>query len=360
MLDRVAANPAALRLLESTLSAGEVAHAYLFYGPSGVGKRTTARWLAASLVAGGDNNVESRVHRGLHPDVMEVLPAGAFTTIGQVREVVKLASTRPFEGLRRVFILQADTLNIQAANSLLKTLEQPEGDAVFILLAVSKDSVLETVLSRTQLVRFDPVPVAEVAVLLQAQGDISQPDLWAALGRGSIGRSLRYAREPELREMREAVLEAVLLGFSMDFEFRYRSAERIGELADAVGAAAEKTVLEDLRGQGLPDSRVTEQARRVRKAARDAAGVEALELISFILRDLAAVAAGAPELVINVDKVAELKQLVREYPDGDWIGAARIATEARENLTYNVSLDSILEVLLLQIRKQRLISSRGS
>src|SRR3712207_1165063 len=135
-------NEVALRLLEGALKSGEVTHAYLFYGPPGVGKRTVARRFGAVLVASGDAAAEDRARRGLHPDLTEIEPEGAFTTVGQVREVVRLAARRPFEGARRVFILEAETLNVQAANALLKTLEEPEGEAAFVLLAASREGVL--------------------------------------------------------------------------------------------------------------------------------------------------------------------------------------------------------------------------
>ena len=125
--DGIVGNAGAIRLLENGLATGQVAHAYLFFGPAGVGKRTVARLFGAALVAGGDAAAEDRARRGLHPDLSEVRPEGAFTTIGQVREILRLASGRPFEGARRVFILEADTLNQPAANALLKTLEEPEG-----------------------------------------------------------------------------------------------------------------------------------------------------------------------------------------------------------------------------------------
>src|SRR5215217_5103678 len=167
--DGILGNGLALRLLENALERGEVAQAYLFYGPSGVGKHAVAQRFGAALVSGGDEGAKGRALRGLHPDLSEVEPESRFTTIGQIREVVRRAASSPFEGARRVFILRADTLNVQAGNALLKTLEEPEGGAMFVLLASSREGVLPTVVSRAQAVRFDPVPLAEVVSFLVEQ-----------------------------------------------------------------------------------------------------------------------------------------------------------------------------------------------
>src|SRR5919107_1768916 len=187
-------NGPVLSLLKSVLDRGESAHAYLFYGPPGVGKRTVAYRLGAELVSAGDEGARDRALRGLHPDLDEIEPEGQFTTIGQVRAVLQGAASRPFEGVRRVFILRADTLNVQAANALLKTLEEPEGIAVFILLALSREGVLPTVVSRAQAVRFDPIPRREIVSFLRERGHPEgEANLAAALGRGSVGLALRYA-----------------------------------------------------------------------------------------------------------------------------------------------------------------------
>ena len=358
-------NGAALGLLEGALASGEVSHAYLFYGPPGVGKRTVARRFGAVLVAGGDAGAEERARRGLHPDLSEVEPEGAFTTIGQVREVVRLAASRPFEGARRFFILQADTLNVQAANALLKTLEEPEGETVFVLLAASREGVLPTILSRAQAVHFNPVPQGIVARFLAERGveggvaaapPSLKPGLAAALGRGSVGLSLRYAEEPELKELRDAVFEA---GFSLsgDFEERSRAAGEIAARAEAVGAAREASFLEGVEDS---DRRSKEGAKRAGRAARDGAVREALELLALAYRDAAAIVAGAPELVANADRVEEIRRRVEEHPGADWAGAALALGEAHAALAYNVSPEAILEVVLSRIRQRILAPSPGS
>lgn len=355
-------NAPALKMLEGALASGEVTHAYLFYGPPGVGKRTVAYRFGSELVSGGDEGARDRALRGLHPDLAEIEPEGQFTTIGQVREVVQGAASRPFEGARRVFILRADTLNVQAANALLKTLEEPEGGAVFILLASSREGVIPTVASRAQAVRFDPVPRDGIFSFLMKRGHPEgEASLAAALGRGSVGLALRYAEEKELKELREAVFVA---GFAFDgsFEDRHEAAGRIFARAEGVGAARERAYLEayDADADGSPGRRAKESAKRLGRAARDGAVAEALELLTLLYRDAAAVAVGAPELAVNADRMAEIRTNVAERSGADWAGAAGVFGEEGGKLTYNVSPEAILEVALSRSRQKILESSRVS
>ncbi len=139
-------------------------HAYLFHGPAGTGKRAVARAFAAALLADGartPGTVAERVARDSHPDLTWVTPSGAAEMlVADIEEPVVAAATRtPFESARRVFVIEsADAMNDQAANRMLKTLEEPPAFAHLLLLTDRREDVLATIASRCQLVRFDPLP----------------------------------------------------------------------------------------------------------------------------------------------------------------------------------------------------------
>src|ERR671922_2571482 len=160
MLDQ---HPHAAAVLGAALD-GDPAHAYLLHGPSGTGKRAAARDFAAALLARGADDPESaraRVEHGAHPDLTWVAPSGAHEMLRRdvADAVVSAAARTPFEARHRVFVLErADTMNDEAANSLLKTLEEPPAYVVLMLLIDCLTQVLPTIASRCQPVRFDPVP----------------------------------------------------------------------------------------------------------------------------------------------------------------------------------------------------------
>src|SRR5436305_6947353 len=169
-------HPHARMVLGAALASGSPSHAYLFHGPPGTGKRTAAHALAAELLIEGEPDPEAaraRVFAGTHPDLTWVRPTGAHVMrVSDVDEPVVAAACRtPFESSRRVFVLErADTMNDEVANRMLKTLEEPADYVHLVLLTDALGQVLETVVSRWQLVRFDPLPAERLAATLEEEG----------------------------------------------------------------------------------------------------------------------------------------------------------------------------------------------
>jgi DNA polymerase-3 subunit delta' len=192
--------------LKKALRTGRLAHAYLFVGPQGVGKTTTALEFAKALQCSSsrDEACEQcsacrKVRDMAHPDVIWLEPQGRQILVDQVRELQRRLMYKPLEGSCRVAILKdAQDLNLQAANALLKTLEEPPADTVMVLLADSESSLLPTVVSRCQKVRFGPLATEMVSGYLQERAgwDPETAAKAARAAQGSIGKALLLKEEP--------------------------------------------------------------------------------------------------------------------------------------------------------------------
>jgi DNA polymerase III subunit delta' len=228
----------AVEHLRRSIVAGHVAHAYLFSGPTAIGKGMLALRFAQALVCErgtGDPCLQcrtcKRVEHGNHSDVRTISlatqaedkaaakPEGKTEEsksvklgIEAVREWQRDIDLRPFEARRRVFILDdADKLTDQAANAMLKTLEEPPPYAVLILIAHGAGDLLPTIVSRCRTLRLRPLRRAEVAAALRERYDIapSDADVLAAWSAGRLGEALRAAEDPDLVQQQHAVLDAL-------------------------------------------------------------------------------------------------------------------------------------------------------
>src|SRR5947209_7047290 len=213
MLAELERHPHARTVLTPALGAARAAsHAYLFYGPGGSDKRTVARGLAAELLAEGSpdpQGARARVRSGAHPDLTWVVPSGAHEMLVSDIDapVVGAASKTPFESSRRVFVIErVDELGDEAANRMLKTLEEPASFVHLILLTDRLGEVLPTIRSRCQVVRFEAAAEGEVVAALRELGvdgvtahacaRLSLDDAQRAQERaGEGGRTLRAAAE---------------------------------------------------------------------------------------------------------------------------------------------------------------------
>jgi DNA polymerase-3 subunit delta' len=204
LLQEIAGHKQLVKILIKAVSSGRVAHAYLFAGPEGVGKETTATAFARALLcsgpAGGDACGVCRqcrqVSGGNHPDFYLVEPAGSSIKIEQVREIQRRAPYRPYQGGRKVFLIRrAEAMTAEAANCILKTLEEPPGDTVFILVSARPQVLLPTILSRCQAVYFKAMAMPDLIRGLFDLKGVSEEEarLYASLSGGSMGRALSYA-----------------------------------------------------------------------------------------------------------------------------------------------------------------------
>jgi DNA polymerase-3 subunit delta' len=218
--------------------------AYLIEGPPGTGKRGVAAWLAALLLRGEDAEPAQDPETGLptfpaHPDLRVVEPDGAFIKVDQIRSLQRELSLVANEGGRRVgVLLHADRLRDEAANALLKTLEEPPEAATLVLVAERSEALPLTVRSRTTRLRCAPRPEPEIGRALEEEGTPREvADLAAALGGGSLAAARHWAAE---HGEAAAEIRAFLAGVSsmeaselLDFAEAFRGAgERVREVAE--------------------------------------------------------------------------------------------------------------------------------
>ncbi len=156
----------AVSLLLNALKKDKLSHAYLFYGNSGVGKRFTALRFAYHLFCGKDRIYPcgecaecKKVSKNIHPDMYFIRPERKEITIKQIRDLKSYLRYRPIEGEYKFILIEdAERMNKEAANALLKDLEEPPEYVVYVLLTHNLTRILPTILSRCQPVRFCPVP----------------------------------------------------------------------------------------------------------------------------------------------------------------------------------------------------------
>jgi DNA polymerase III subunit delta' len=322
-----------LNYLKAALSRGRLAHAYLFLGPEGVGKESVARALAGALncaapLEDGDACGVcpscKRLAAGTHPDFQVIAPTSEGRTpqikIEQIREFRRLTNYPPVAGGWRVALVKpAEDLNDAAANSLLKTLEEPPPQHLLILTAGVEADLFPTVVSRCQKLAFTPLPYPLITQeLIRRELSPSQAALLAALSGGSLGRALAMEPEELLRQRQQVLTDLKAL-----------SQGNATTALDWADSRAEK---------GKDKEEVKEKKRQ--------------ETDTFILltqlwyRDLLLLSYGGPErLLAHQDRLADLAAEAAQNQQKVWLAKLAALNAAQRHLRANLNPELTLDLL---------------
>jgi DNA polymerase-3 subunit delta' len=211
VFEKILGHARPIRILLSSLERQAVAQAYLFHGEEGIGKRTVAREFAKAVMCTGEACESCRkADRGVHPDLIEIGPEGQTIKIGQIRALQTEIPLPPILGKKKVYLIDnTDRLNLEAANALLKTLEEPPSHAVLVLIAHRPDLLPETLRSRCQKILFTPPSGQEIERWLMEQTGCSREEarlrIAVAAGRPG-GARLLDGEEAAARAKRSSLL----------------------------------------------------------------------------------------------------------------------------------------------------------
>ena len=367
-LAEVRHQPSAQRCLQTALGGPRTPHAYIFHGPEGVGKEMLARAFArvllcgrpakraaesgeAAYFAGGDVNVDAcaecedclLMSAGSHPDFHLIYrELNEFHPNPQVRArkalvlgvdvirefLIAAAGTRPIRGRAKVFVVrEAERMNPEAQNALLKTLEEPPPDTYIVLVTISAGRLLPTTRSRAQLVPFGPLPPEFVRErLLESEYNLSEAEarFLATVSEGRLGPALQSAANALHEAKRDLVAETAALepGGAMSWA---KDVEEAGNrLAEAMSAARSEASQTDLKRHALG---------------------ELLSALAYAFDDVLRLHLGASELRAHADQEDSIREMSERMDPGRAARAVRSLAEAEANLHRNVNVVLTLEGL---------------
>ena len=307
--------------LQHAIQSNRIAGAYLFVGSAGVGKETVATHFAKSI-----NCLESgeapcgtciscrKTDAGNHPDLQVVGPSGAWIRIDQIRDLQKRIVYRPLEGVRKIAILrETERMNLEAANCLLKTLEEPPAESVLILLTTNLDALLPTIRSRCQIIKFNPLPPNELARYLIERFQLGEREALsvATLAGGAVGKALAYleSHDAEASETDQPADEGIPeILTTTDRLAAFRIAEHYGDDPDRLDAL-----------------------------------VEWYRDLLLLHQDV------STDLLAHIYHVEALKQLVPRYSRHRLQSAIKTIFETKNALSRNINATLALEVMALKL-----------
>jgi DNA polymerase-3 subunit delta' len=311
----------ALLVLQKALSGARLAHAYLFYGPSGVGKKLTALQFTKALYCLKPDTdaceacpVCHKIAMGNHPDVVCIAPDDTTIKIEQVRAIQHRLNYKPYEEQRTTVIIDGcESLTPPAANALLKTLEEPPDNTLLLLITGNKSALPLTIISRCQLVPFRPLSPAHLHAILTRQGiDSETATLVASLAEGRLDRFSQgdFTRLLAMRQSAYKVLQ---------------------EVTQSTAAT------------------VFLQARQL--AGKREQCEELLRWLSLLCRDLTMLKVAPTAFLYNHDLHAELTSLAHRLPLERLLEAFALMQQLRIYLSWHSNPQLIFEQLLVQLQQ---------
>jgi DNA polymerase-3 subunit delta' len=325
----------AVGLLEHAITSGHLHHAYLFSGPSQVGKTTVAMAFAQALLcergAGypcGECRTCQRITQGRYPDLQAIIAGKNTIQIEQVRALQADAALSPLEGRYRIFIIpEIERASLPAANALLKTLEEPPPQVILLLTSTRRDQVLPTVRSRCQIIALRPLPAEQIQATLETRwnADPERAALLARLSSGRLGWAVLAHGDPGLWLARAKSFDDLLSLTMAGHVDRLAYAEALSRLPSGVDTPSRK----------------------------DLAGAGALETIlgTWVSwwRDIWLIQRGLPEAIINLDRRLQLAQQAGLFNTEQVEGALADLLDTLRRLRTNVNVRLALDVLTLRM-----------
>jgi len=305
-----------LTVLKRSLASGKTAHAYLFEGIEGCGKHKTALAFVEAMFCGREEGCGTcpsclKIAKLQHPDLHLVSPDGDYIKIDQVRQLQRELAFRPFEAPRKACIIDcADRLNPAAGNALLKTLEEPPGRALIILVTANSATMLPTIISRCQRLQFPALPQKTVEeILLKTGCDSNAARLAASLAGGSLKKAIDISAEETLADRKSLMVRLGSLS-TRDIAPLFATAEELGGNKDMA--------------------------------------LDTLNLLVTYLRDILLMQGGSQELV-NSDLLPLIAHNAARFSPNEIMERISRVFEARYALQRNVNPKLALEVLFMRL-----------
>lgn len=337
MFDAIIDQDKAITRLLSMFRNNAIPHALLFTGIDGIGKRTVAQTFAMTLncLESGrrtstDNHHQAstypcsacrschKILSGVHPDIHHISPSGSLIKIAQIRELCSKLLVKPYEAETRLIIIDdAHTMNPESANALLKSLEEPPGNTLFILITNQASDLLPTILSRCQQISFNPVSKQGIETFLTRRGlDPAHAGILASMADGSIGKALSLSEKTKQSG-----------GL---FAFRLWIAEEIGSFKD--GSLTSCLLFAE------------------KLSSKKDYALNALDFMLSLMRDLA-IYKFSPDKILNRDLEHSIARLSHRFSVPSILSMNAHIQQAYKNIQSNAALRLSLEIMAFNLSR---------